>query len=131
MKKKIKHKQPKNLTGFINPKTLNYDWTIGCLKEPWYEKRARITKEMKFRRIGHLNINLLKSFLKKLPKSDSGIIGIYVNSSGEDKGKLAPIHSNGWLLAPMIHDNYTKDVADADEGVINCDSVPKKTGRKK
>lgn len=75
---------------------LSDDGTMGELNNPreWLKK---------FKRIGGLDIELLKKIIKKMPKKSE--IGIYIckkDCGRIKKGMLAPIHNNAWILAPTI-----------------------------
>lgn len=70
---------------------LNYNHTIGVLNKGEERKFTR-----KFRKVGALQVSLLKEYLKILKDSDQ--IGIYINK----RNKLVPIHCKRKLLAPIV-----------------------------
>ena len=94
------------------------EYTTGKLKKNVDKKKA--FKDWK--RVGAISIWLLKDFLKYIKDPyDTKQIGIYISKKGKFKGKLAPIHCNGYLLAP-IHPKKDKDSIERcliDEGIKN------------
>lgn len=64
--------------------------------------RLKLDTEIKFlkkyKRIGGIDIRLLRQYLKYTKKDGGKVIGVYITQ----EGNLAPLHSKGWLLAPRI-----------------------------
>ena len=99
----------------------NISHTIGKIKNP--EKAMK-----KFKRIGGIDVYLLRDFLDKLPKYDENIcIGVYVTKKDikenkkrdiqeVKKGTLAPLHCKGFLLAPIkTYEKVNKRIQDERE----------------
>ena len=63
------------------------------------KKNAKFPPNKSWKKIGYLNVRLIKKFLKRLKNTD--LIGVYVVD-----GKLAPIHCKRHLLAPVIPEHY-------------------------
>ena len=77
---------------------LNSFKTIGKLKE---DRVKRYFKDKKL--IGRFDVELLKEFIKKLPKDDYPVyIGVYIHKKG-----LAPLHCKRWVVAPRIYNKKT------------------------
>ena len=60
----------------------------------------------RFRRVGGISIDVMREFLKHLPKS--GVIGVYMDKKSKF---LVPIHCRGWLASPRSENNsYEEDI---------------------
>ena len=58
----------------------------------------------RFKRIGMIDIALLREYLKKIGKR-TGRIGVYFGNYSGVENVLAPLHYKGWLLAPVLGDD--------------------------
>ena len=94
--------------------------TFKVKSQNWSGTIGQITNSKDIRnigtRIGGIDVELMKAFLKELPKRKKGetrSIGIYITKKSYGrikKGQLAPIHCKGVILAPML--THTKSTAD-------------------
>lgn len=89
------------------------DYTIGIVKNP-----SKFLRNHEL--LGHFSVDLMKEFIKKLPKDAYEIDVLIVKKKVSDrikKGDLAPLHCDGVLLCPKKkRDDWEHVLKELDKG---------------